>query len=257
MFVVIVLSVPFLLRVHSETCACQFLYWRRRLYLPRLVLTVPGLGRFTYRGSIGGWSIAFSDVSRLLLSSDRSSRPAVARTLVDVTYWLCQTIPSGAYTMVLGSIPSRDTDFFFVWFSLPRWYSVTSPRSQLILLALSPFFTKFPETLLWSMAPIRLYNLASLADHAIGSPPIILRLLPPWYWAGRRAPLFTLSLSMFYVLFPFFTDQAKTCSLASGLLMHTQCHPHYSPFSMFFSYMQKFPPALSFQVSLFFFPFFI
>ena len=105
------------------------------------------------------------------------------------------------------------------------------------------------------MAPIRLYNLASLADHAIGSSPIILRLLPPWYWAGRRAPLFTLSLSMFYVLFPFFTDQAKTCSLASGLLMHTQCHlPHYSPFSMFFSYMQKFPPALSFQVSLFFFP---
>ena len=105
------------------------------------------------------------------------------------------------------------------------------------------------------MAPIRLYNLASLADHATGSSPIILRLLPPWYWAGRRAPLFTLSLSMFYVLFPFFTDQAKTCSLASGLLMHTQCHlPHYSPFSMFFSYMQKFPPALSFQVSLFFFP---
>ena len=45
---------------------------------------------------------------------------------------------SGAYKMVLGSIPSRDTNFFFVWFSLPR-------RILWLPLVLRPFFFLFCE----------------------------------------------------------------------------------------------------------------
>ena len=60
---------------------------------------------------------------------------------------------SGAYYMVLGSIPSRDTNFFFVWFSLPRGSSVTSPRSQIVFLFCENTGHKYDICGRWTLLP--------------------------------------------------------------------------------------------------------
>ena len=60
--------------------------------------------------------------------------------LVSIAQW---SERGGAYTVVLDSIPSGDTDFFSVRFPLPRGCSVTSSLSQLIFPALSLLFIIF------------------------------------------------------------------------------------------------------------------